>query len=251
MSRPLATTTPVLGKRWRTKRLTSPADSRTEGSVSSMPSAIPIIQGTTGTRSPIDCTEHDQRLPDFARTKPFTCKCTWVSDHKKRVHMYLVVGFCKLGTTFCLNFEQQTLNSKDVRYQCIQLQVCCDCSENAFCLQLEEKKSVDFAWALRSDPRFTDQLLFKTVFFWTKGWSQKAVSTVLQFTVAACFASCWVTSLINFHKVDGVKIGPQTEGIFEHVPKSINAMEQEILSPPPPPLYVTCIAPILNYPCKA
>ena len=35
--------------------------------------------------------ERDQRLPDFARTEPFTCKCTCVWDHSK-VHMYLVVG---------------------------------------------------------------------------------------------------------------------------------------------------------------
>ena len=41
--------------------------------------------------------------------------------------MYLVAGLCKLGTSFCAYF-----NSKDVRNQCIQLQVHCDCSENAF-----------------------------------------------------------------------------------------------------------------------
>ena len=32
--------------------------------------------------------------------------CTWVWDHS-RVHLYLVVGLCKLGTIFCVNFEQQ------------------------------------------------------------------------------------------------------------------------------------------------
>ena len=35
--------------------------------------------------------------------------------------------------------------------------------ENAFHFELEEKKSIDFAWACLSDPRFTDHLLFKTV----------------------------------------------------------------------------------------
>ena len=36
-----------------------------------------------------------------------------VLDHS-RVHTFLVVGLCKLGTTFCVNFEQQRL-----RYQCL------------------------------------------------------------------------------------------------------------------------------------
>ena len=53
----------------------------------------------------------------------------------------------------------QTLNSKDVRYQC------CNCSENAFHFKLEEKKSVDFAWAGLSYPGFTDHLLFLRLVF--------------------------------------------------------------------------------------
>ena len=50
--------------------------------------------------------ERDQWPPDFVWTEPFTCKCTCVWDHRG-VNMYLVVGLCKLGTTFCVNFEQQ------------------------------------------------------------------------------------------------------------------------------------------------
>ena len=50
-------------------------------------------------------------------------------------------------------------------------QVLYDCSENSFHLELEERKSVDFAWACHSEPRFIDHLLFKTGFCCTKGWS--------------------------------------------------------------------------------
>ena len=50
------------------------------------------------------------------------------------MHMYLVVGFCKLATTFCVN-----LNHKNVRYQCIQLQVHWDCPENGI-YEFQEKK---------------------------------------------------------------------------------------------------------------
>ena len=39
------------------------------------------------------------------------------------------------------------------------------CSENAFHIEFEEKKSVDFARTCLSDPRFTDHLLFETIVF--------------------------------------------------------------------------------------
>ena len=49
----------------------------------------------------------------WTRTWPATTRfCT--QSHSSgvwdyyRVHMYLFVGLCKLGTTFCVNFEQQT-----------------------------------------------------------------------------------------------------------------------------------------------
>ena len=113
--------------------------------------------------------KHDQRQPDFACTDPFTCKCTWEWDHS-RVHINLVIGLCRLRTTFCVNFEQQ-------RFKLLVFTAAsaCDCSENAFCLEFEEKKSVDFPWASPwaslSNPRFTDHLLFETVFCCTNGWS--------------------------------------------------------------------------------
>ena len=69
--------------------------------------------------------------------------------------MYLVVGLCKLGTTFYINFEQQ--RCKISVYTA---------GRNGFHFKLE-KKSVDFAWACLNDPRFTDHLLFKTGFHCT------------------------------------------------------------------------------------
>ena len=105
--------------------------------------------------------KHEQRLPCFAgRAIYLHVHVSGVWDHS-RVHMYLVVGLCKLGNTF-----SKTLNSKDGRCQCIQMQVHWDCSENAFHLESEEKRSVYmyFAWACLSDPCFTDHLLFKTSF---------------------------------------------------------------------------------------
>ena len=78
--------------------------------------------------------------------------------------MYLVVGLCKLGTTYCVNFEQQRCKiSVYTAASALRL------FQNAFRFELEEKKSVDFAWACLSDPRFTDHLPFKTVFCCTKG----------------------------------------------------------------------------------
>ena len=73
--------------------------------------------------------------------------------------MYLVVGLCKLGTKYCVNFEQQ--RCKIAVYTAASAW---DCSENAFGFEFE-KKSVDFAWACFSSSRFTDYLPFKTVFF--------------------------------------------------------------------------------------
>ena len=104
----------------------------------------------------------DQRPPDFARTELFTCKCTWVWDNS-RVYMYLVLSLCKLGTTFCVNFEQQ--RCKILVYTAAS----CNCSMPSS--ELEGKKSVDFAWACLSDPHFTNHLPFKTNFCCTKGWS--------------------------------------------------------------------------------
>ena len=53
-------------------------------------------------------------------------------DHS-RVHMYFVVGLCKLGTTFSVNFQGG-------------------------------EETVDFVWACLNDSLFTDHLLFKTGF---------------------------------------------------------------------------------------
>ena len=104
--------------------------------------------------------------------------------------MYIVVGLCKLGTTFCVNFEQ--LRCKISVYttaSALRL------LENAFHFESEEKKSVDLAWACLSDPRFTDHLLFKTVVFLLhQGVILKAVSTVLRSTPLTPWASpiCYI-----------------------------------------------------------
>ena len=47
--------------------------------------------------------EDDQRPPDFAHTQSHS---PGVYDHC-RVHLYPVVGLCKLRTTFCVKFEPQ------------------------------------------------------------------------------------------------------------------------------------------------
>ena len=57
-----------------------------------------------------------------------------VWDHS-RVLMHLFAGLCKLGTTFCVNFEQQ---------KC-KISVYSSKSKNTFHFQFEEQKSVDFA----------------------------------------------------------------------------------------------------------
>ena len=57
-----------------------------------------------GEQLPSEC---EQRPSNFASTEPLTRNCTWVWDYS-RVHMYLVVSLCKLGTTFCVNFEQES-----------------------------------------------------------------------------------------------------------------------------------------------
>ena len=55
----------------------------------------------------------------------------------------------------------------------------CDCSENAFHFEFEEKKSVDFARECLSNPRFTDHLLFKDWFLLRQGVILKSSFTVM------------------------------------------------------------------------
>ena len=89
-----------------------------------------------------------------------------VWDHS-RVHMYLVVGLCKLGTTFCASFEPQ-------RCKILVYTAAGACMGTVHKIastwnRLEEK--IDFSWVCLSYPRFTDHLLFKTEFCCSKGWS--------------------------------------------------------------------------------
>ena len=91
--------------------------------------------------------QRDQWLLDFAHAQSYLhLHVPGVWDHS-RVHMYLVVGLCKLGTTFCVNFEQQ---------------------RSVYALKTSSasilRKSVDFAWTCLSDPPFTNHLPFKISF---------------------------------------------------------------------------------------
>ena len=92
--------------------------------------------------------ERDHRLPDFACTEPLT-----------------LLDLCKLGTTFCANFELQRYKIS-VYTAASPLRL----FRKWLPLRIPGEKSVEFAWACLSDPRFTD-LLFRTVFRCTKGGS--------------------------------------------------------------------------------
>ena len=84
--------------------------------------------------------------------------------------MYLVVGLCKLWTTFCVNFEPQRFKisvytaSSALRLlgKWLPLRI-----------RGEEK-----CWLWHSDRRFKDHLLFRTVFAAPRGGLKKAVSTL-------------------------------------------------------------------------
>ena len=109
-------------------------------------------------------------VPEYGTKVEYTC-------------MYLVTGFCKLGTTFCANFEQQRYKISVYR------------AENAFHFEFEEKKSADFAWACLVDPRFTDHLLFKTGFCWTYTCVHKY--TCIHACIHACKFMCILCTIFH------------------------------------------------------